>query len=67
VRRDRDCERGADWLVASSHEALARAHVVAGDKAEARRQRDIAHSVLTQVADPEEREVVESDLAGIPL
>jgi DNA-binding transcriptional MerR regulator len=56
-----------DWLVASSHEALARAHAVAGDKAEALRHRDLAHTALRRVADSEEREVVESDLAGIPL
>jgi hypothetical protein len=56
-----------DWLVASSHEGLARAHAVAGDRDEARRQRDLAHRMLGKVADPEEREVVESDLAGIPL
>jgi len=56
-----------DWLVASSHEALARAHAVAGDRAQAGRQRDLAHSVLQRVTDAEEREVVESDLAGIPL
>jgi DNA-binding transcriptional MerR regulator len=56
-----------DWLMASSHEALARAHAVAGDKAEARRQRDLAHTALQRVSDSEEREVVESDLAGIPL
>jgi hypothetical protein len=55
------------WLVASGHEALARAHAVAGEPDEARRQRDLAHTALRDVADPEEREVVEADLAGIPL
>jgi hypothetical protein len=55
------------WLVASSHEALSRAYAVAGDRAEARRQHDLAHTALQRVADPEEREVVEADLAGIPL
>jgi DNA-binding transcriptional MerR regulator len=55
------------WLVASSHEGLARANAVAGDQDEARRQRDLAHTALRGVADPEEREVVEADLAGIPL
>ena len=56
-----------DWLVASGHEALTRAYAVAGDRDEALRQRDLAHTALRQVTDPEEREVVESDLAGIPL
>ena len=56
-----------DWLVASSHEALSRAYALAGDKTEARRQHDLAHTALQRVEDAEEREVVESDLAGIPL
>ena len=55
------------WLVASGHEGLARAHAVAGDRDEACRQRDLAHVALREVADHEEREVVEADLAGIPL
>ncbi len=55
------------WLVASGHEALARAYAVAGDKDKAREHRDFAHTALREVADPEEREVVEADLAGIPL
>ena len=56
-----------DWLVASAHEALARAYAVAGDTARAHTERDLAHTALRAVTDPEEREVVESDLAGIPL
>ncbi|HZB49313.1 MAG TPA: hypothetical protein VE547_09485, partial [Mycobacteriales bacterium] len=55
------------WLVASAHEGLARAHAVAGDRAEARRQRDLAHTALENVEDAEEREVVASDLAGITV
>lgn len=56
-----------DWLVASAHEGLARAYATAGDTARAREHRDLAHTTLRAVTDPEEREVVESDLAGIPL
>lgn len=55
------------WLLASAHEGLARAHAVAGNHDEARRERDLAHSALAKVQDAEEREVVEADLAGIAL
>ena len=55
------------WLVDTAHEALARAYAVGGDPARAREERDLAHTALRAVTDPEEREVVESDLAGIPL
>src|SRR5215207_6543208 len=51
-----------DWLVASSHEGLARAHAVAGDREEAAREQALARAALERVTDPEERQVVESDL-----
>lgn len=56
-----------DWLVASAQEGLARAYATAGDLVRAHEHRDLAHPALRAVTDPEEREVVESDLAGIPL
>ena len=56
VRRDRRRANDVpDWLVASGHEALARAYAVAGDREEARRQRGLAHAALAKVTDPEER------------
>lgn len=56
-----------EWLAASSHEALTRAYALAGDRAEALRQRGLARAALQRITDPEERQVVESDLAGNPL
>lgn len=53
--------------MASAHEGPARAYATAGDTTRAREQRDLAHTALRAVTDPEEREVVEPDLAGIPL
>lgn len=55
------------WLVASAHEGLARAYAVAGERDAAAREVEAARAALETVTDPEEREVVESDLAGIPL
>ena len=56
-----------DWLVASAHEGLARAYAVAGDREAAVREQAAARDALERVADPEDRQVVEDDLASIPL
>ena len=53
------------WLVASAYEALARAYAVAGDRDEARRWRDRAIEALDAVDDPEDRAVVEGDIASL--
>ena len=55
------------WLVASSHEGLARAYVAAGDRPAAAAELARARAALARVTDPEDRQVVESDLAGIPM
>lgn len=55
-----------DWLVASSHEALSRAYALAGDRAAAAAELARAREAVARVADPEDRQLVESDLAGIP-
>ena len=56
-----------DWVVASAYEGLTRAHLTAGDAAAARAERERAVAACERVADPEDREVVASDLAGLPL
>lgn len=56
-----------DWLVASGHEALTRAYAVAGNRGGAGPAAGARAGGLERVGDPEERQVVESDLAGIPL
>ena len=55
------------WLVASAHEGLARAYLVAGNRDEALRERSAARGVLDEVTDAEDRQVVEDDLASLPL
>jgi hypothetical protein len=60
-------EHGLDgFIVASAHEALARAHSVAGDLGAARIERDIATDLAAALDDPEDRAVVEGDLATLP-
>ena len=52
-----------DWDLAFAYEALARAHKTAGDDAEVERYRALAESV--EIADAEDREVLERDLATL--
>lgn len=54
------------FVVASAHEALARAHAVAGDLDAARIERDIAAGLAAALDDLEDRAVVEGDLASLP-
>jgi len=52
-----------DWDLAFAYEALARAHKTAGDDAEVERYRALAEAV--EIADAEDREVLERDLATL--
>jgi hypothetical protein len=56
----------ADWDVAFAYEALARAHAVGGDAAQARSCTEQALAVADDVAEDEDRELVLSDLESIP-
>ena len=56
-----------DWDLPFAYEALARAHAVGGDLEAALGWRDRARSALAAVADAEERELIEGDLATLPL
>ena len=56
-----------DWDRPGVYEALARAHAVAGDAAEAEAWRGRAREALADVADAEDREPIEGDLATLPL
>ena len=53
----------AGWDLAYAHEALARAHKLAGDEAAAASHVEQARAV--QIADPEDREHLEADLATV--
>jgi hypothetical protein len=55
------------FILASAHEALARAHLVGGDLPAARAERDQAALLAAGLADLEDRAVVEGDLATLPL
>ena len=55
------------WIHAEGHEALARAHAVAGDGGDARRHADEARAIASTIEDDEDREVVLGDLATLPL
>jgi hypothetical protein len=61
------CERGEveDWDTPYAHEALARAYEVAGDEVAAARHLDLARELAERIADPEDRELLDRDLATI--
>jgi DNA-binding transcriptional MerR regulator len=56
-----------DWMIASAHEGLARAYAVAGQRESALASRAAAEAALAKVTDPEDRQVVQDDLASLPL
>jgi DNA-binding transcriptional MerR regulator len=56
----------ADWDIASAYEAMARAHLAAGDIAEVANWKAKAIAALDGIADPDDREVIEGDIATLP-
>jgi DNA-binding transcriptional MerR regulator len=55
-----------DWDLAAAYEAMARASAVAGDRAAVSEWTAKARTALDAVADPEDRTLIESDLATLP-
>ena len=55
-----------DWDLAFAYEALARAHAVAGDGAQARDHTDQALAAAEDITDGEDRDLVLADLETIP-
>ncbi|HEY7523937.1 MAG TPA: helix-turn-helix domain-containing protein [Candidatus Limnocylindrales bacterium] len=55
------------WRLASAYEALARASAVAGDRAEAARWKALAEQALDGVEEVDDREIVEQDIATLPV
>jgi hypothetical protein len=51
-----------DWDLASAYEALARAHCVAGNETEYRRNLELGRAALVQIADEEDREHIAEQL-----
>ncbi|MFO7571547.1 MAG: hypothetical protein R6W48_02970 [Gaiellaceae bacterium] len=56
-----------DWDLASALEVLARAHLAGGDREEAAHYAALARTELEVVADPGDREVIESQIAELGL
>ena len=56
-----------DFHVAAAHEALARAHLVAGDRDEGIRHAEVARGIGERIADTEDHDILFSDLATLPL
>ena len=54
-----------DWDIASAYEAMARALLVFGDRAGAAEWKAKATAALAGIAEADDREVIEKDLAGI--
>jgi hypothetical protein len=61
-----DPENMEDWDLAFACEALARAHLVAGDATEARRSEERARMLGKKLADSEDREHLDEALATLP-
>ena len=55
----------ADWDLAAAYEGLARASRVAADGAGLARYRALATDALERIADPEERAIIEADVATL--
>ena len=56
-----------DWDLAAAHEALARAHLAAGEIDEARRHLELARDETSKVAEEDDRKHIEADLESLPL
>jgi tetratricopeptide (TPR) repeat protein len=61
------CDRGSigDFDLAYAYEALARAHLVAGDEVEAGRYLDRAREAGREIADDDARELLAADLSSL--
>jgi hypothetical protein len=56
----------ADWDLPYAYEALSRAHMTAGNDDEAQRHAERARELTAQVADKDDRDHLEEDLATLP-
>jgi DNA-binding transcriptional MerR regulator len=60
-------EEMEDWDIAGAYEALARANLVAGDTAEARRYHELGREATAKIADREDAKHIAADLDALPL
>ena len=56
-----------DWDLPSAQQALAHAYLAAGDRDEARRWAGLAAESAARIEDPEDRELIESQIAELGL
>lgn len=56
-----------DWDLAGAHEALARAHLTAGELEDARRNYEFAREDTAKIANPEDAKHIDADLDALPL
>lgn len=56
----------ADFDIAAAYEAMARAHLAAGDVAETAAWKARATAALDGITDLDDREIIEGDLATLP-
>jgi hypothetical protein len=56
-----------DWDLASALEVLARAHLTAGNRAEAQHHGSLARSELDKIADPDDRDIIAGQIAELDL
>jgi hypothetical protein len=56
-----------DWDLAAAREALARAHLAAGDVGEARRQVELARAETETIAEADDRKHIDVDLDSLAL
>jgi hypothetical protein len=55
-----------DWDLAGAHEALARAHLAAGEVEGARRHAELARAETAKIAELDDRKHIEADLDALP-
>jgi hypothetical protein len=60
-------EEMEDWDLAGAHEALARAHLAAGETEQARRHYETARAETAKIANPHDRKHIDADLDALPL
>ena len=60
-------EEMEDWDIAGAHEAMARAHLAAGETEEARRNYELARAETAAIANPEDAKHIAADLDSLAL
>ena len=61
-----ESQRVDDFVPASAHESLARAHAILGDMEAARRERNLSYRIAVDL-DDDDRDVIEHDLSTLPI